>query len=612
MQIMTETVLVSQVVADPRFQPRAGVPAAEVKRMAQAGKRNGYPSGWDPTLYDPIQVWDPQDQQAAVAAGTYGRKAVPLYVFAGFHRLALAQLCGVTEFAAQVYFDCTEAEIVSLAARSNTKTRPMDPVEEARVYRQAFDAGMSAEEVAGQHDRRSPSYYERRALISYLSPAMQADVANRVISVEYAEVIGQAAKDGSSPAMQAHLAGIALRTKVRVELFRRMVRAMVQRMQGVQIPQGNDSLGLLFSEEEITDKGMVAVGQIVEEASLLAGIRDGWDEIRLAGQRQLKRLQRASMTAPDTLAGLLARVDAFRAAADRAVGSVFGETTEAEGGNGSRAVRECRPILKWVGSKAQEAPQLVPLIRARMAPGGRYVDPFMGSGAVFFAMDPDQALLGDALEALIDLYNVVRDEPAKLNEAIQQLAWLGNDKETFLGIRAEDPPAGGIVAAARLIYINKTGFNGLYRTNKAGKCNVPWGGERTPKWPTLDELVRCSEILKKAWMKADDWSEMVALATAGDCLFIDPPYPGTFDGYAGQAAKVDQVQLAEALHQAYQRGAGVVVTLPDMADLAGLYQDWCDKLPLHRRTGVSCQGATRGVLDQVVWCSRIGNADTQS
>lgn len=596
-EILERVVLVGDVVRDRRFQPRTfkgGLlyDADEVARMAEAGKANGYPSGWDPTLYDAIRVWEEEGA---------------LLVFEGYHRLALAELCGHGEIQARVHVGFTEDEIRGLAARSNLKTKAMDPMDEALVYRQAYDSGSTAEQVAQQYERRPPGYYDRRVLLSYLSPGLQADVRNRMLPVDYAEVVGQAAKDGASGSMQAHLAGIALRTKVRVDLYRRLVRVIMAKAKGL-LPDTKDQ-GLLLLDVP-PDMGIEAATQVVEQATVLAGIRDGWVELRQVGQRQLRRFERIRQPAPEELSRLLAHVEVLRASADRSLGEVLGETVEVQEDGTGEAVREARPLLKWVGSKATEAPLLVPLIRQRLAPGGRYLEPFLGSGAVYFAMAPEKALLGDVLAPLIALYEEVRSSPGLVARMLSRALDEGMGREQYEAMRRMYNEARrkeglhGPMQAALLLYLNRTGFNGLYRTNGKGEYNVPWGQRKSPQFPTLADLERAAMMLRKAELRACSWREIVREAGPGDCVFADPPYPGTFVDYAKEEGAVDTAELANELRGAWERGAGVVITFPGGMEWDPYWSSWCQRVPLARRTQVAAKGGARGTLDQVAWISK--------
>ena len=186
-----------------------------------------------------------------------------------------------------------------------------------------------------------------------------------------------------------------------------------------------------------------------------------------------------------------------------------------------------RPLLKWVGGKTQLLPVIDPLIPRRF---GRYFEPFMGGGAVFWHVastrDADTVyLLNDRNTELVNLYEVVREETATLRAALDALranpAW--NSAEQFASMRAsvpEDP----VARAARMVYLNKTCFDGLYRVNRAGQFNTPHGRYANPSLYDADNLAACSRALRWARLTTGDFEDAVHGAGTGDVVYFDPPY----------------------------------------------------------------------------------------
>ena len=138
-------------------------------------------------------------------------------------------------------------------------------------------------------------------------------------------------------------------------------------------------------------------------------------------------------------------------------------------------VVQAKPILKWAGGKTQLLGELLPKVPERY---GKYIEPFFGGGALFFALQPENAVIADSNPELINMYHQVANE---LDSVISYLQRYDNNSEMFYAVRAlawEDlPPA---EAAARTIYLNKTCFNGLYRVNRKGQFNVPFGKYKNP------------------------------------------------------------------------------------------------------------------------------------
>lgn len=608
----TEVLPLDLILADARFQPRgdgrgaAVVADAELDRMAQAARDAGYPDGWHPGMYDLIHVWpDPSQEPDEIAR---------YFVLKGFHRRALADRCGLQELACVVHWEADEAEARRLADRSNSDTRPMDPIAEAEVLRRAFEEGLTAEQVARRFDRRPPGYYERRVALAYLCDGLKADVRQKALGVDYAEAIGAAARDGASPTLQQLLADLARKTKARPELFRRMVQVIVRRAKQQTGEVAADPFqSALFDLADYTDTAAQALQDTLTAASMAAGIRDGWGEIRQAIKAQLRRIERAGREAPEVLAQLGAEVDAQVAQADRDVGATMGETDLVQDGEEATAqapgVREGRPLLKWVGGKGKEAPTLLPHLRG-LGAEGRYIEPFLGGGAIYFALAPDRAVLNDALPDLIALYRSVAATPLLVHRELQALAAVHNTQAGFLEVRQAyndahrrdaSPDA---IQAARLIFLNRTGFNGLHRTNKSGGFNVPWGKYTSPAFPTLADMERAATLLRRADLHCGDWKEHVDRARAGDCVMLDPPYPGTFQGYATAERDVEILELARTAKSAWQRGAQIVCTLPDTEEIGAHFEGWCMREPLTRRTGVAAVAGARGALSQAAFVSR--------
>jgi DNA adenine methylase len=223
---------------------------------------------------------------------------------------------------------------------------------------------------------------------------------------------------------------------------------------------------------------------------------------------------------------------------------------------------------------------------------------------VFFAVAPEKAILGDLIDPIITMYQMVRDEPEIVAEAIQGLLKFGLTEEVFLRVRAWEP-ADPRAVAARVIYLNKTAFNGLWRTNRAGKINSPWGKYTDPKFPTISDLQRASDVLRGATLVCQDWSDTISTASCGDCIFVDPPYPGTFDSYAGNVTTSIVPELAKKLRRKYEEGVGVVATIPDTPDIRALFEGWCEAVPIPRNSPVSCDSTTRTAIDQVAWASKL-------
>jgi len=159
-----------------------------------------------------------------------------------------------------------------------------------------------------------------------------------------------------------------------------------------------------------------------------------------------------------------------------------------------------RPLLRWAGSKRQLIPKLSEYWSTDYK---RYVEPFAGSACLYHHLQPKRALLGDLNSELIQMYNQIKLNPEAV---IRYLKKLSNDKKSYLAVRKQSPedllPE---KAAARFLFLNRFCLNGLFRTNKEGKFNVPYGGEKSGRIVTAEEIQRVSKLLQKATLISGDF-----------------------------------------------------------------------------------------------------------
>ena len=233
---------------------------------------------------------------------------------------------------------------------------------------------------------------------------------------------------------------------------------------------------------------------------------------------------------------------------------------------------EVRPILKWAGGKSQLLPELQPRI-----PSGfnRYVEPFVGGGALFFALQPERAIISDGNPELINLYQCVAND---VEEVIAILKRYVNTEEAFYQVRAQDwrtLPAPE--AAARMIYLNRTCFNGLYRVNRRGEFNVPYGGIAYNSKLLNKKLqyYKSKELLshfKRTKIFNLDFEQFLRTIKPkdNDFIFLDPPYDSEFSTYAQNAfTRDDQKRLADYL--IYECNAKWMMIIKNTDFIYGLY-----------------------------------------
>ena len=182
-----------------------------------------------------------------------------------------------------------------------------------------------------------------------------------------------------------------------------------------------------------------------------------------------------------------------------------------------------RPILKWAGGKRSLVPRILDEMPEQIE---TYYEPFVGGAAVFLALAEakrfKRAVITDKNRELINLYTVVRDDLGKLLKKLETLQERTSE-EDYYEIRA-DKPTSKIDRAARLIYLNKTGYNGLYRVNSKGGFNVPYGRYKRPKIYDPERLVHVTQYLQDVTIRVADFEEVCSEAKRGDAVYLDPPY----------------------------------------------------------------------------------------
>jgi DNA adenine methylase len=222
-----------------------------------------------------------------------------------------------------------------------------------------------------------------------------------------------------------------------------------------------------------------------------------------------------------------------------------------------------RPFLRWAGSKRS---LLGVLVAHYERAGGRYIEPFSGSACLFFAARPATAVIADRNRELIDTYRALRTHPRLVSRALR--AWA-TDPESYYRVRALAPAQlEPVTRAARFIYLNRLCFNGLYRTNRAGQFNVPYG-QRTGMLPSEAHLYRCSVALRVAKLRCGDFAETTRDVRRGDFVYLDPPYTRTPEnaygiyGY-GSFSELDMQRMLATLHQIEERGATFLFSYADV------------------------------------------------
>ena len=242
----------------------------------------------------------------------------------------------------------------------------------------------------------------------------------------------------------------------------------------------------------------------------------------------------------------------------------------------NKNVQKYKPILKWAGGKTQLLEHLLPKIPKEY---NKYIEPFFGGGALFFALKPNNSIIADSNPELINLYRVIAKD---VNSLISELKNLKNEKDFFYDMRRKEfSELSEIEAAARTIFLNKTAFNGLYRVNKKGQFNVPFGYYKNPKILDEDQLLAASKLLKKTKILLGDFKDVLCEnAKKGDFIFLDPPYLpvskfSDFKRYTKeQFHEKDQISLANLVNKLSKKGCHILLTNSNHPLIHELYKDF--------------------------------------
>jgi DNA adenine methylase len=265
---------------------------------------------------------------------------------------------------------------------------------------------------------------------------------------------------------------------------------------------------------------------------------------------------------------------------------------------------ETYPIVKWVGGKRQLMFELLKNIPQNY---NRYFEPFIGGGALFFELQPDNAYISDMNEELINLYQVVQND---VYDLISDLNKHENTKEYFLKIRSADrtedyKKLSNIERASRFVYLNRTCFNGMYRVNSQGQFNVPFGHYKNPRIVDADNLINCSKLLKRTEIKHSDFSAILEKVQKGDFVYFDPPYvplneTSSFTSYTKDGFDMDmQFKLKEVCDELDSMGVMFMLSNSDTEFVNELYSDYeIKKVFASRQINVNPDG--RGKITEVL------------
>lgn len=263
-----------------------------------------------------------------------------------------------------------------------------------------------------------------------------------------------------------------------------------------------------------------------------------------------------------------------------------------------------KPFIKWAGGKRQLIKELIKLLPANY---NRYFEPFIGGGALFFAIQPKNAYISDINPELINLYNVVKNDVDLL---INDLIKYKNTEDYFYKIRNLDRKPSYkkfnvIKKASRFIYLNKTCYNGLYRTNSKGYFNVPFGFYKDPNIIDEQNLKACSELLKKTEIVSSHFLAMENEIKTGDFVYFDPPYipinkTSSFTKYYKDDFDIgEQIKLKELCDRLTKKNIYFMLSNSYSKQILKLYEQYNIK-KIKATRAINCKADKRGAINELI------------
>jgi DNA adenine methylase len=260
---------------------------------------------------------------------------------------------------------------------------------------------------------------------------------------------------------------------------------------------------------------------------------------------------------------------------------------------------KARPFVKWAGGKQALAAEL---IRAFPSSFKTYYEPFLGGGSVFFSLGPARAVLGDSNEWLMETYKAIRNHHAKVADCLDTLE---NTREAYLHLRGIDHSALKVVPkAANFIYLNKTCFRGLFRVNRRGQFNVPYGDYQR-RYYDRGELEVASVVLKDVELRSGDFESTISDASSGDFIYFDPPYYkiggySDFNRYTpDQFRQTDHERLADVCRKLEKRGVLWAVSNSDTELVRSLFAGFSIRAVKARRE-INLSSAKRDIDELLI------------
>lgn len=265
------------------------------------------------------------------------------------------------------------------------------------------------------------------------------------------------------------------------------------------------------------------------------------------------------------------------------------------------------PVVKWVGGKRQLLDEITPLLPKRIT---CYCEPFLGGGAVLFSIQPSKAIVNDLNADLITVYEVIRDDVEALIESLKKHE---NTSEYFYALRDIDrdkvsyQSLSKVEKASRLIYLNKTCFNGLFRVNSSGEFNSPFGHYKNPNIVNEPVLRAVSKYFNTSNIAfySEDFSKTLSRVHKGGFVYLDPPYDpvsdtASFTGYnKGGFDRSEQIRLKRCCDELTQRGVKFMLSNSSTEFIKELYQEY-DITIVKAKRAINADASKRGAIEEVL------------
>lgn len=264
-------------------------------------------------------------------------------------------------------------------------------------------------------------------------------------------------------------------------------------------------------------------------------------------------------------------------------------------------IEKISPFLKWPGGKRWFVNKYHYIFPDEV---NTYYEPFLGGGSVFFALQPQKAVIADVNEELINLYMKMRDNPNELKELLK--VYQSKHSKTYYYQIRESCFVNDIEKAARFLYLNRTCYNGMYRVNKNGKFNVPIGTKSNCTYD-IESFDNYAKLLRRADIVVDDFQNIIATAQKGDLIFADPPYAvrKKQDGFIKYNDQLftwkDQERLYVSLREAKSRGVMIILTNVNCEEIRKMYESGGFFVTeIERVSSIAGKATRRGVITELL------------